>query len=82
MSDDEIVSLPMVSDMMRCEATVIREAADRAAQQMGLVEKAVQSVHERLRALENYIRDLERHGTIDHAIAFELLHKIPTPTYE
>ena len=75
------MSLPMASDTMRCEARMIREAAERAAEQMKLVEDATVEVHQKLRDLEEYIKDLGRHGTLDMTIVLELLSKIPTPKY-
>jgi len=73
-----VMSLPMSSDTMRCEARVIREAAERAAEQMKMVEDSIVEAHARIRATQHFVEDLDRHGSIDHSAAREILrHLLP-----
>jgi hypothetical protein len=46
------ISLPMSSDTLRHEARMIREAAERAATQMGLCELATIEAHAKIRNAE------------------------------
>lgn len=71
-----IVSMPMASDMARSEARFITEAATRVSEQLTLVEAAVQDGQRRIRETEWYVKDLDRHGSIDHGAAQEILRRL------
>lgn len=71
-----MIGLPMASDTMRCEARVLREAAERAAGQMALVEASCVEAHARIRATQHYIEDLARNDEIDKVHAREILRKL------
>lgn len=51
----------------------IYDAAKRVAEQLALIEVAVQDGQRRIRATERYVKDLARHGSIDHDAAQEIL---------
>jgi len=76
---EKIVSLPMASDMARSEARFITDAAKRVAEQMALVGASLQDGQARIRAAEYYIKDLDRHGSIDHGAAVEILNRLLPP---
>lgn len=74
-----IVSLPMASDCARSEARYITDAAKRVAEQLTLIEAAAQDGQRRIRETEGYIKDLDRHGSIDHGAAQEILKRLLRP---
>jgi len=50
-----VISLPMASDTLRQEARVIRDAADRAAEQMGFCLEATLDAQARIRKIEDLL---------------------------
>jgi hypothetical protein len=72
------VSLPMASDMARSEAGFIKDAANRVAEQLIMIEASTVDAQARIRATQHYVQDLDRHGSIDHGAAMEILrHLLP-----
>jgi hypothetical protein len=69
----------MASDMVRSEARFITEAAKRVAEQLVLVEAAAQDGQARIRETQHYVEDLDRHGSIDHQAAQEILRRLLRP---
>jgi len=69
----------MASDTARSEARFILEAATRVAEQLAGVEAAAQDGQARIRATQHYVEDLDRHGSIDHQAAQEILRHLLRP---
>lgn len=76
---ERIISLPMASDTARSEARFITDAAKRVAECLALVEASAQDAQARIRATERYVEDLDRHGSIDHGAAMEILNRLLPP---
>lgn len=77
-ADRASISLPMASDTARSEARFISNAAERVAKQLVLVEEAARDGQYRIRDTEQVVRELERAGTISHAVAKDILwHLLP-----
>jgi hypothetical protein len=76
---ERVVSLPMASDIARSEVRFITEAATRVAEQWILVEAATQDGQARIRATQRYVEELDRHGSIDHGAAQEILRRLLRP---
>lgn len=74
-----IISLPMASDTARGEARFITDAAKRVADQLAMVEAATQDGQRRIRETQHYIEDLDKHGSIDHGAALEILRRLLPP---
>ena len=74
-----IMSLPMASDCARSEARYVTDAAKRVAEQLELIEAAAQDGQRRIRETERYVKDLDRHGSIDHGAAQEILKRLLRP---
>lgn len=75
----KVMSLPMASDTARSEAFFLLDAAKRVATQLSAVEAAAQDGQRRIRATQHYIEDLDRHGSIDHDAAQEILRHLLRP---
>lgn len=73
------MSLPMASDTARSEARFISDAAKRVAEQLAMVEEAARDGQRRIRETQSYIEDLDRHGSIDHDAAREILRRLLRP---
>lgn len=76
---DAVMGLPMASDTARSEARFITEAAKRVADQLAMVEAAAQDGQRRIRETQSYVEDLDRHGSIDHIAAQEILRRLLRP---
>lgn len=74
-----VISLPMVSDTARCEASFLKDAASRIVGELEAIELAAQDGQRRIRAAESYIRDLDRYGSIDQSAAQEILRLLLGP---
>lgn len=76
---DTIISLPRASDAARGEAMFIYDAAKRVAEQLTLIEAAVRDGQRRIRETEHYVKDLDRHGSIDRGAAEQILKRLLRP---
>lgn len=74
------MTLPMASDCARSEARFITEAAIRVADQLTKVEEAARCGQARIRETQRYVEDLDRHGSIDHGAAQEILKRLLLPS--
>ena len=70
------ISLPMASDTARSEARFIQDVAARVAECLAAVEESTVDAQARIRATQHYVEDLDRHGSIDHDAAREILRRL------
>jgi hypothetical protein len=69
----------MASDTARSEARFITDAAKRVADELAAVEAAAQDGQRRIRETQHYVEDLDRHGSIGHDAAQEILRRLLRP---